>query len=55
MIERGTIITEKQLEMGRCEYCNCNSRRGCKLNLVPIKNDLCYEKECFLIVEGLND
>lgn len=44
-------MTEKQLEMGRCEYCKFNSRRGCKLDLVPVKNELCYEKECFLIVK----
>ena len=44
-------MTEKQLEMDRCEYCKFNSRRGCKLNLVPVKNELCYEKKCFSIVK----
>ena len=34
-----------------CKYCKFNSRRGCKLNLVPVKNELCYEKKCFSIVK----
>ena len=43
-------MSKKRLIMDRCKYCKFNSRRGCKLNLVPVKNELCHEKECFLIV-----
>lgn len=38
----------------RCEYCRFN-RGKCELGLVPVKGDLCHEKECFLDVRRLKN
>ena len=38
----------------RCEYCRFN-RRGCELDLLPVRGDLCYDKKCFLKLPIVGD
>ena len=48
MLKQTTI---KKIEDGRCQYCKYHNKK-CDLNLVPVKNELCYESDCFLEIKA---